>query len=243
MREFVYVSDGKLSQFVAEPRRFKRTSTVRLNTPVGGFDLEAPTGDTGRDRQRRFQQIDKHLDACAQWFADPEIQPGQWVVFEAPLHCVTLPGDFQHMVLFADPAPGQDPDYEQETGCRLLLHGSTRHLLGYSSATADGAELEGIQSIGASFGIKFLTSAGQAASALSTQHDPVADGAPTPPSQFTGSAVHDLMAVVDRTYGPMSATPWMYGYARVTVVLPATDTTARCVVASPLSVEYAHRQG
>lgn len=243
MREFVYVSDGKLSQFVPEPRRFKRTGTVRLNTPVGGLDLEAPTGDTERDRHQRFKQIDKHLDKCAQWFADPGIQPGQWVWFEAPLHCVTLPGDFQHMVLFADPASGQDPEYEQETGCRLLLHGSTRHLIGYSSATADGAELEGIHGAGASFGTKFLTSAGQVVSALSTQHDPVADGVPAPPAQLTGIGVHDLMDVVDRTYGPMSATAWMYGCARVTTVLPATDTTARCVVASPLSVEYAHRQG
>ncbi|MEV2258384.1 SAVMC3_10250 family protein [Streptomyces anulatus] len=243
MYEFVYVSEAKLSQFRPEPNRFTRKGTVRFTSPVGSIDLEPPADDAERDRDLRLKKVLKHLEDRADWFADPALQPGDWVWFEVPLQHVTLPGAFEHMVLFADPAPGQHAAYEQETNCRLLMHGSTRHLIGYAPATADGTALEGIHGGGASFGMKFLTSAGQAVSALSTQHDPVAEGVPAPPVQLSGSAVRDLMEIVDHAYGPAGAAAWMSGFARVTVVLPASDTTARCVVASPLTVEYAHRQG
>ncbi|WP_406315762.1 SAVMC3_10250 family protein [Streptomyces sp. NBC_00118] len=242
VREFVYISEAKLGQFRAEPSRFARKGILRLTSPVGSLDLEPPANDAERDRDLRLKQVDKHLEERAEWFADPNVQPGDWVWFEAPLQYVTLPGAFQHIVLFADPAPGQHAEYEQEANCRLLMHGSMRHLIGYAPATADGTALEGMHDGGASFGIKFLTSAGQAVSALSTQHDPVAEGVPAPPVQLTGSAVHDLIEIVDQTYGPMGAAAWMSGFARVTIVLPASDTTARCVVASPLTVESAHRQ-
>jgi hypothetical protein len=132
--------------------------------------------------------------------------------FEAPLQYVTLPRDFQHMVLFTDPAPGRNAAYGQETNCRLLMQRSTRHLVGYAPATADGAAL-GIQGGGGSYGMKFLTSAVQAVSALPTQHDPVAEGIPAPPVQLTGSVVCDLMNVVDHTYGPMVAAAWMSRFA------------------------------
>ncbi|MGW6482738.1 SAVMC3_10250 family protein [Streptomyces sp. NPDC055059] len=241
MREFLYLSDGKLRQFLPEPHRFVRPGAVRLNTPVGGVDVDAPASDSERKRMRHLQQVDKHLNERAEWFAEPGRRPGQWVWFEAPLRCVTLRGAYQHMVLFADPAPGTDPQYERETSCRLLLHGSAHHLMGYAPVAVEGPPLEGIEG-GSSIGTTFLTTAGQAVQALSLEHDPLAEGVQVPRTDLHGSGVHELMDAIDTRYVPAQGAAMMSGYARVTAELPATSTAARCLVASPLSVEYAHDQ-
>ncbi|MFF7927389.1 SAVMC3_10250 family protein [Streptomyces mirabilis] len=239
IREFVYLSDAKLQQF-SQPRRFVLPGAVRLTTPAVGVDVDAPAADSERDRMRRLEKLDKYLGERAEWFAEPGLRPGRWVWFEAPLRCVTLQGEYRHMVLFADPAPGEDPHYEQETGCRLLLHGSARHLVGYTPVAVEGPALEGIDG-GSSIGTTFLTTAGQAVRALSLEHDPVADGVMPPPTNLNGSGVRDLMNAVDARHGQAPGA-WMCGLARVTVELPATESAARCLVASPLSVEYARDQ-
>ncbi|WNO73091.1 SAVMC3_10250 family protein [Streptomyces sp. AM8-1-1] len=241
-REFVYLSDAKLQQF-AQPRRrfFARPSAVRLTSPVGGVEVETPTADAERDRMRRLAKLDKYLGERAEWFGTQGLRSGQWVWFEAPLRCVTLRDNYQHMVLFVDPAPGEDLPYEQETGCRLLLHGSSRHLVGNAPVAVDGPALEDIDGNGSSIGTTFLTSAGHAVRALSLEHDPIADGVSAPSSDLTGSGVWDLLAAIDAHYAHAPGA-WMRGLARVTKGLPATDHAARCLVASPLSVEYAHDQ-
>lgn len=234
-REFVYLSDAKLQQF-SLPRRFALRSALRLNTPVGGVDIDAPAADSERDRMRQLEKLDKHLGERAEWFAQPGLRPGQWVWFEAPLRCVTLTGDYQYMVLFADPAPGEDTRYEQETGCRLLLHGSSRHLRGFVPAPVEAPALEGIKG-GSSFATTFLTTAGQAVQALSLEHDAAAEGVAPPPSGLNGAGVRELLEAIDARHGQVPGA-WMSGLARVTAELPATGTSARCVVASPLSVEH-----
>ncbi|MFF4668128.1 SAVMC3_10250 family protein [Streptomyces sp. NPDC001282] len=234
-REFVYLSDAKLQQF-SLPRRFALPSALRLNTPVGGVDVEAPAADGERDRIRQLEKLDKHLGQRAEWFAEPGLRPGQWVWFEAPLRCVTLPGDYQHMVLFADPAPGEDPSYEQQTSCRLLLHGSSRHLRGFAPVAVEAPALEGIDG-GSSFGTTFLTTAGQAVRALSLEHDAATEGVTPPLSGLNGAGVRELLEAIDVRHGQVPGA-WLSGLARVTAELPATGSAVRCVVASPLNVEY-----
>ncbi|MFJ1961806.1 SAVMC3_10250 family protein [Streptomyces massasporeus] len=236
-REFVYLSDAKLQQF-APPRRFTLPGAVRLNTPVGGVDVEAPAADIDRDRIRQLKRLDKYLGERAEWFAQPGLRPAQWVWFEAPLRCVALPGDYQHMVLFADPAPGEEPDYEQQTGCRLLLHGSSRHLRGIPPAEVEARAVEGIDG-GSSFATTFLTTAGQAVRALSLEHEATAEGVTPSPSELNGAGVRELLGAIDARHSQLPGA-WMSGLARVTRELPATGAETRCVVASPLSVEYMH---
>jgi hypothetical protein len=240
MREYVYVSDGKLQQFLPKPSRLMRPSAIRLSTPVGGLDVEPGTSGAERGRLQHLERVGKHLNSQADWFADPELRPGGWVWFEAPLRCVTLQGAYQHLVLFADPAPGEDPAHEQETGCRLLMHGSARHLRGNAPATIDGPQLEGIEG-GSSIGTTFLTTAGHVVRALSLEHDPAADSAPPPSPGLSGAGVRHLVAALDGRHEQAGTAALMHGYARVTSVLPATDSARRLVVASPLTVEYARQ--
>ncbi|MFC9229171.1 SAVMC3_10250 family protein [Streptomyces decoyicus] len=241
MREFVFVSDGKLRQFLPKPSRFTMPGAIRLKTPVGGLELERGPQESERGRLKHLEKVDKHLNHQAEWFADPALRPGGWVRFEAPLRCVTLRGEYQHMVLFADPVPGEDPAYDRETGCRLLMHGSSRHLLGYAPVSIDGPPLEGIEG-GSSIGTTFLTSAGHVVRALSLEHDPVAGDAPVPSVELSGTGVRELVAALDARHGQAGSAAQMHGYARVTAVLPATESAARLVVASPLTVEYAYGQ-
>jgi hypothetical protein len=238
MREFVYISDGKLQQFLPKPSRLTRPAAIRLTTPVGGLDVE-PGSPVERERLQHLERVDKHLNRRADWYAGPELRPGGWVWFEAPLRFVTLRGAYQHLVLFADPAPGEEPAHEQETGCRLLMHGSARHLLGYAPATIDGLPLEGIEG-GSSIGTTFLTTAGHVVRALSLEHDPAADSVPPPSPGLSGDGVRHLVAALDARHEQAGSAALMHGYARVTSVLPATDSARRLVVASPLTVEYAY---
>ncbi|NGO40954.1 SAVMC3_10250 family protein [Streptomyces ureilyticus] len=243
MREVIYLSDGKLRQFLMSPRRVPRASALRLTTPLGGVDLDAATADDARSRLRHLQEVDNHLATLARWFAEPDLRPGQWVQFEAPLRCVTLRGEYRHLALFADPGPGEDPDHERAANCRLLMHGSVRHLVGYMPVPVDGPPLEEIDGGGAdSAGTAFMTNAGRVVRALAEQDGQTAiaspEGTSTDGNGLGRSGVRKLLHAIDsRT--PAGTAAWMRGYARVTALLPAEGTNARCLVASPLTVEYA----
>lgn len=241
MREFVYMSDGKLRQFVGKPSRLSLPGALRLNTPVGGLDVEPGSPDTERGRLQHLERVDKHLTNHADWFGDPGLRPGGWVWFEAPLRCVTLRGEYQHIVLFADPVPGEEPEYEREAGCRLLMHGSVRHLRNYAPASIDGPPLEGIDG-GSSIGTTFLTAAGHVVRALSLEHDPAADSVPPPSPDLGGAGVRDLVVALDDRHEQAGSAALMCGYARVTAVLPATGSSRRLLVASPLTVEYVYNR-
>lgn len=78
-REFVYLSDAKLQQF-SLPRRFTLPSALRLNTPVGGVDVNALAADGERERMWQLEKLDRRdPSALAQ---RPERPPGIWGNFQ-----------------------------------------------------------------------------------------------------------------------------------------------------------------
>ncbi|MEW2162513.1 SAVMC3_10250 family protein [Streptomyces sp. NPDC007084] len=236
----IYLSDGKLRQFLPS-RRVPRTGALKLATPFGGIDIDAPVADGEQDRLRRLDQVDRHLNRTARWYAEPDLRPGQWVQFEAPLRCVTLNGAYRNLVLFSDPAPGEVPAHE--TDCRLLLHGSAHHLLGLSPVPVEGPVLEAIGGGDSSSGTTFLTHAGRAVEALSATPPPAPDPSDPedpadPPTPHAG--VRSLLAALDHAPELAGTATWMRGLARVTIPLETNATAPRCLVASPLTVEAAH---
>ncbi|MFJ3925939.1 SAVMC3_10250 family protein [Streptomyces sp. NPDC090022] len=246
MREFIYVSDAKLSQFVPQGARAPRARALRLTTPVGGVDLDAPAPDGEQSRLRQLDRVDKHLEKSARWFEEPGLRAGQWVQFEVLLRCVALNGPYRHMVLFADPAPGEEPDHAGD--CRLLMHGSAHHLLGRLPVPIDGPLLEDIEG-GASLGTTFVTRAGEAVHALALQPGARADetdpAAPSPAHGHAGPAlpgagVRALLNALDAAPELVGTASWMRGYARVTRSFGPEATGTRCLVATPLTVEFVH---
>lgn len=240
MRELVCLSAGKLRQF-RPTRRAPRTGTLRPSTPVGEIDIDSQAPDAEQSRSRHVDRVDRHLNQSARWYSEPGLRPGQWVQFEAPLRCITLNGSYRNLVLFSDPAPGEDPGHEREADCRLLMHGSAHHLLGLSPVPVDGPPLESHDG-GSSAGATVLTRAGLAVEALDAAPLPPSD--PSAPVEPTGadapqSGLQSLLAAIDRTPALRGTAVWMRGLARVTVTVD-TASGRRCLVASPLTVEVAH---
>ncbi|MFC5957749.1 SAVMC3_10250 family protein [Streptomyces pratens] len=240
MREIVYLSESKLRQFVPEPRRVPRTSALRVTTPFGGIDMDAPVTDGEQSQLRHLREVHKHLELVADWYTEPELRPGQWVQFEVSLRCVTLSGAHQDLVLFVDSARGRGTDRVAAGSCRLLMHGSARHLRGWTPMPVEGPVLEVVNS-GSSLGTSFVTRAGQVVEALTRHRDPLpADQ--TPPraaADLHGRGVQELLCALDDEDVSIDTSAFMTGYARVTGLLPSIGTGSRCVVASPLVVEYA----
>ncbi|WRZ47054.1 SAVMC3_10250 family protein [Streptomyces sp. NBC_01314] len=237
LREIAYLSDGKLRQFVPEPRRMPRTSGLRLTTPLGGIDMDAPTTDGELGQLRHLRDVYRHLELVAEWYTTPGLRPGQWVQFEAPLRCVTLSGAHQDLVLFVDSVRIRNADHATAGGVRLLMHGSARHLRGWTPMPVDGPELE-VANSASSLGASFVTRAGQVVEALAGHREPLSGDQPTA-ADLHGRGVQALLHALDEGDHGIDTSTMMTGYARVTGLLPSAETPSRCLVASPLVVEYA----
>ncbi|GAA3184961.1 MULTISPECIES: SAVMC3_10250 family protein [Streptomyces] len=240
MREIAYLSEAKLRQFVPEPRRLPRASALRLTTPFGGIDMDASTTDGERGHLRHLREVHQHLESVAGWYTEAELRPGQWVMFETPLRCVTLSGAHQDLVVFVDSARAQGTDRATVGDCRLLMHGSARHLRGWTPLLVDGPDLK-ITASASSLGESFVTRAGQVVAALTRHREPLPEDEQSPGTapELHGRGVQALLHALDREDSGIDTSTVMTGYARVTGILPKTDTTSRCLVASPLIVEYA----
>lgn len=258
MREFVYLSDTKLRQFISEPRRFSPRATVKFITPFGGVDLE-PGPDPVRSRLQHLKQVIRQVERTARWFTEPGLFAGEWVQFEAPLNHLVLDGGFRDMLLFVDPPVPVD-GYPSAGRVRLLMHGSARHLLllhqpgpgEESRAPEDVTELPPSSESG--YGASYTRLVARDGGALPpvpglrpAPHDPAvagqlpADGATATPvtaAQSMALGTQVLLAAIDPRLSPETAV-WMRGYARMTADL-SQPGGSRCVVASPLYVEYAH---
>ena len=238
MREIIYLSAGKLRQFVPEPRRVPRAGAVRLSTPFGvGVDVEAQAADAEQELMRHLRQVRKHLEKTAAWYEEPDLRPGMWVQFEAPLRSVSLRGPYRDLVLFVDPAPR--PRAGHPAGCRLLMPVSARHLRGWTPQLTDGPALNETGGGGDSSGAVFLTKAGHLVEALTTPTDPPEAPPLLLPPGLGDTGVRDLLHALDAAAPTLDASPPMTGYARVTAYAPGRADSPPCVVASPLMVEYA----
>jgi hypothetical protein len=175
------------------------------------------------------------------------------VAFEAPLNHVGPRGEFEGMLLFADPAERVE-GYERDGRSRLVLHGSARHVLHPERPVAvrpgplpvrggDDGEFggQGGSSTGSAYSgaaaYCVTTEAGHLLPGLAARADPVEDApAPAPATHVLALGTGQLLASLDAQVGTATAARTR-GYARVTASL--ADGPARYLVASPLCVEYA----
>jgi hypothetical protein len=232
-QEIIYLSDAKLGQFISNPRPRLPALKANISTPVGGVNLETPGVDEPRKTTQQLRRVERQLAKAARPFTASDLRPGQWVEFTVALRWVALKGQYRDLVLFVDPAADTWPQPELPLGRRLLLHGSTRHLRGHPAVPVDGPELRELAGW-ASAGTMVVTKAGQLVQALA---DAEAQGAASV-CLPTGSDVRDLLQALDASRGEVDTAALVTGYARVSGLLPATDTTHGCLIASPLIVRY-----
>ncbi|MCG3752733.1 SAVMC3_10250 family protein [Amycolatopsis sp. Poz14] len=219
MRELVYVSEAKLSQFESQGlnKHLARASEVAGKVP--GVELRVNL--SGRAAHPGLDRAVRKIGTSARWYTDDELVPGQWVQFEARLNYRVVHGGSHGgqsaALLFWEPANGDEP--------RLLLHGSPEHLVG--TRKTPPAE---------TIGLPISHSGG------------MADFLDELTGKSFSQALHFLLGDLDRRTPPELA-GWMAGYARLTADLAVTNTPAhftreertpptRVVLASPLYVEY-----
>ena len=111
MRELVYLSDRKLSEFRQERRRGFRVREIGV-PGVGQVGIEQPADP-------HLDDVIAHLGGIARWYQEDGLAPGEWVHFETMMSYLVLEGA-SSVLLFAD-EPGRR---------RLVLHGSPWHLIG-----------------------------------------------------------------------------------------------------------------
>lgn len=106
--------------------------------------------------------------------------------------------------------------------------------------SVDGPALEGESSV-SSLGTAFVTRAGQVVDVLTSHRDPLPAEQTSSRTEMRlhGRGVQELLDALDDEDDNIDVSAIMTGYARVTGTLPSTSATPRCVVASPLVVEYA----
>ncbi|MFG3260126.1 SAVMC3_10250 family protein [Streptomyces sp. NPDC048172] len=244
MREVVYLSDGKLRQFLPiRGRRWPRASRVNVTTPFGGAEMERAAADTEAERLKRLGKVVAEIQSRVRVPEDPGVRAGHWIEFEARLHQLT-PREFAGMLLFLSVADAEGD--ARANGPRLLLHGSAAHLANAIPQPVDGPADETVvtgtdgfssgptfftQVVRASPGRAFLSDLEEQPSATDVGRGPGLSPLP--------EAVGELVRTLDRQTFPETAAR-MRGFARVSAE-PLTDpgTGATFLVASPLLVEYA----
>lgn len=243
MRELVYVSKRKLQQFDlggwrGPASRVKATAKVFLG--VGEITVE-PDGV-----RRDYPNVDAVLRALDQsdrapvWFED-EVQPGQWVQFEAPMSYTTV----GKAVVFLDV---DQPSIAYPGGGerRLVLHGSAEHLVGgdtqpRTSVDALSEEAARCSSVGAEafasvFNHFFDLIEYASVHDVSSRDDRQMVSFRR---RMSASGLEHVLPTVGRHLHLPHTAAWMAGCARVTNVAPPTNADrAMTLFATPLFVEY-----
>lgn len=243
MRELLYLSQRKLRQFDLGRPPWRRIG-AHLNVAgevklpgIGGLTV-AKGSDSPRatdpDLDKVIAALEKS-DRASRWFTE-DVMPGQWVQFEAPMsYALSDHGG----VVFID-LDRKTPTYPTGGEIRLILHGSSEHLLSNCRPPAQEISDEAIDAaMGYSVGnpqhllSEFLTD-------LSSADEPIEQDPSIAikrverkvPEHYT----HLIQVLSSQLDLPHTAA-WMAGHARITAVPPPVDGI-RIVVATPLYVEY-----
>jgi hypothetical protein len=260
MRELIYLSDSKLEQFLPELRSLWPRPKLSLKTPFAGVEVD-PTPDARKSRLQHLAKVTAQIKRSAEWFAAPDLGPGQWVAFQAPLNYVILPEALGRMLVFIDPGRAVS-GYPGGESVRLLLHGSSRHLIGGPPPRqAKVPEGENAYYEYTGFGSSAMPGYYHAVKNVEVllrafygniDFERDVSESPEKARDHLPRGTQLLAAAIDKQVHPKMAA-WMAGYARVTisVSIPRArnprlfrrgldpDDLVRYVVASPLYVEYA----
>lgn len=231
MRELVYLSQRKLSQFQPERPRggfLSRITGVGAKAPLsmGEVSLTLAASTT-----QSVPQLDKVLDELnnrvrgVQWYEDGNIRVGDWTQFEALMNYAVveepgLPDDAP--LLFWEPQPKNPGD--APTGPSLLLHASSDGLVGNPAGVSGGI----------SESMSDPRSLAKALRQLRHSDDPLSAQSSLEDRQWV-YALANIRHRLDEDY-PAFMASWFAGYARIIGILPPSAPESY-ILATPLYVE------
>jgi hypothetical protein len=234
VREFIYLSDRKLRQFLPDPiPKWRRLGKLRarVNAPIGSISVESFRPDAQSAKATHLEKVVHQVEQTAQWFTADDVRPGEWIFFEERFnYWVFQPSHGSAIVLFLNLGDGES------RLVRLLLHGSPEHLLGgtpvqdrlrFAAAgpsPSDGSWLRDMLPVLRKV-IRGLDS------------DPKKPGFDE--ARSLGWDMEDIVHALDQSNSPATAM-WLAGYGRVTARVKSSSTKnsgVTFVTASPLYVE------
>lgn len=235
MRELVYLSERKLRQFDLGRRGWRMNVTGEVRVPgVGGVSM---TKDSAGPAVPDLDQVVAALeesDRASRWFTE-EVKPGEWVRFEAPMaYTITNRGG----VLFLD-LDRRTGAYPTGGSIRLMLHGSSRHLVGGGPPSRQITDRDIDERMGFSAGNPHHL-LGELMMDLRSADDPAGQSATMAikrvehklPNRYS-----DVLNILTDELALPGTAAWLAGLARISAVPPSVGDH-RIVVASPLYVEY-----
>jgi hypothetical protein len=239
MRELIYLSERKLEQFMTDRwplwrSRIRMEGEIRI-PGIGAIKVGPSDTAQGKRNGPDLEEVISALEGsrrAARWFADEELQPGQWVYFEAPLSYMTI----GHAVVFLDLG---EPIAGYPTGgiIRLVLHGSSIHLAaGAHSRRVDSSHRHDPHSRSVLYHMMQELNRYIAAEERELKDDTI-----PMQSREEGLALSfdRIIEILDRDLDQRHTSAWMAGYARITTLPLRFLKEPRIIVATPLYVEYA----
>ncbi|MGH8881796.1 MAG: SAVMC3_10250 family protein [Stackebrandtia sp.] len=246
MREFLYLSTGKLAAFMPDRRALRKPWLGRVEVAEAGIKVgfEQQAAEPMTLPWRDFKRVEKHVkNKSVDVAAAANVAPGQWFGFEADTFA-QLPARWlgSDLVLFACTYP------QAATPLAVLLCGSSRHLLRRDDTGPDvsaGSDIEWLDDMAT----EELTRSWRELSVSCGAADDVASAgsattvarvAPSPVAEHlaTGYVVHAMVTQARRT-----TVGRMRGYARTllsgTVPAEGDRPQGRFVLGTPLHVEWA----
>ncbi|MGW0055622.1 SAVMC3_10250 family protein [Nocardia nova] len=143
--EFLYISGSKIDNFVPTAAswwrnlRLRKISAKAKVTPVeAGADFEL--ADIAGNEQRLRNLIADFEHGCVD-YTDPDIENGEWVMFEGRIGIAHLDDDPAGAVLFCQAEP------LSVTTPRIVLHGSARNVATNPAASSQSHDRPGKYSV------------------------------------------------------------------------------------------------
>lgn len=133
MRELIYLSENKLRSFISYPspiwKRLLIDSEINLKLgPFGGFKIAAHINPK-HDVSHKFNTVLAHIESHVKWYEDRSIQIGEWIAFKVPMNYIITDSYPDYPTIFLNDE-NANQSKKKRRGVRLLLHGSSKNLIG-----------------------------------------------------------------------------------------------------------------
>jgi hypothetical protein len=245
MREFLYISGGKLDRFGARrPRSIKSFSASAAVQPASAsLSVTADDRDDWQKTQVKLRSAVSAIDSAVRWYEDDGVGPGDWIRFRGDFGYSILDSRSFRLFLMAQTRATFQGDVA------LLLFGSSANaLLGRPPAASDVSDLDSY-----------------AGNLLTFIRDLVEAGAAERYRPGLGERDQAAVQLFSRISAAYDASEHVEGIAKTanviegTIALPSSvphesspvnsgaeagqAASSRLIIASPLYVEVEHRAG
>lgn len=220
MREFLYVSHGKLDRFGSRGPRAVKSFTASAGVPPASASLSvtADDRDDWQKAQVKLRRAVRSIRSATRWYQDDDVAPGDWIRFSGDLGYRIIDSRSFRLFVMTHPRAGVDGEVA------LLLFGSASNtLLGRPPVTAGVSDLD-------SYAGNLLTFIRDLVEADAT-------GADQPGLGERDQAAVELFSRVSAEH---DATEHVEGIAKAANVIDRATSPGRLIVASPLYVEVEH---